>query len=179
MTVYARFKYEKLSLFCFICGKLGHGESYCPFRLKIEPLKIVFGWDLSLRAVLRLRNTVVSRWLREADGSQCSDRNMEKNTGRNLGGDFRNQVSNPNLISLGSNQQYPTNGQSNCRNWSKGDSNIAELEHGPMDLVLEEENNLIAALEGKKRQRTVEGGNDIGGPFELTASSGGQSNRAL
>ncbi|MBA0757992.1 hypothetical protein Gotri_021033 [Gossypium trilobum] len=33
MIVYARFKYEKLSLFCFICGKLGHGESYCPFRL--------------------------------------------------------------------------------------------------------------------------------------------------
>lgn len=43
MTTYARFKYEKLSLFCFICGKLGHGESYCPFRLRIEPMKIVFG----------------------------------------------------------------------------------------------------------------------------------------
>ncbi|PPS12054.1 hypothetical protein GOBAR_AA08589 [Gossypium barbadense] len=42
-----------------------------------------------------------------------------------------------------------------------------------MDLVLEEENDPIAALEGKKGQRAVEGGNDVGGPFDLTASSGG------
>ncbi|MBA0778000.1 hypothetical protein Gotri_005936 [Gossypium trilobum] len=40
MIVYARFKYEKLSQFYFICGKLGHGESYYPFRLRIEPSKI-------------------------------------------------------------------------------------------------------------------------------------------
>ncbi|MBA0772200.1 hypothetical protein Gotri_007616 [Gossypium trilobum] len=31
-TVYARFKYEKLSLFCFLYGKLGHGESFCLVR---------------------------------------------------------------------------------------------------------------------------------------------------
>lgn len=29
---FVRFEYEKLTLFCFICGKLGHGESYCPIR---------------------------------------------------------------------------------------------------------------------------------------------------
>ncbi|PPS17973.1 hypothetical protein GOBAR_AA02602 [Gossypium barbadense] len=58
MTAYAQFKYEKLSLFCFICGKLGHGKSFCPFRLKIEQSKIIFGWDLSLRAVPRRRSTV-------------------------------------------------------------------------------------------------------------------------
>ncbi|KAK5819778.1 hypothetical protein PVK06_024801 [Gossypium arboreum] len=190
MIVYARFKYEKLSLFCFICGKLGRGESYCLFRLKIEPSKIVFGWDLSLHAVPRCQNIVVSRWLREADTSQCRDDNMEifsqcsnfnkaKDFGRNLGGDFRNQVLNPYLIPLGSNQQYFINGQSNWRNWGKDDSNIAELVNGPMDLVLVEENDPITALEGKKGHRTVEGGNDVGGPFKLTASSGEQSSRAL
>ncbi|KAG8484978.1 hypothetical protein CXB51_021839 [Gossypium anomalum] len=31
-VIYARFQYEKLSLFCFNCGKLGHGESFCPLR---------------------------------------------------------------------------------------------------------------------------------------------------
>ncbi|MBA0653713.1 hypothetical protein Goklo_020855 [Gossypium klotzschianum] len=61
LIVYARFKYEKLCLFCFICGRLGHGESFCPLRLQIEPSKIIFGWDLSLRAASRHRNTMESR----------------------------------------------------------------------------------------------------------------------
>ncbi|KAK5792371.1 hypothetical protein PVK06_033485 [Gossypium arboreum] len=55
MTVYARFQYKKLSLFCFISGKQGHSESFCPFRLRIEPVNIVFGWDISLRVVARWR----------------------------------------------------------------------------------------------------------------------------
>ncbi|KAK5824612.1 hypothetical protein PVK06_019393 [Gossypium arboreum] len=76
-AVYACFQYEKLSLFCFICGKLGHGESYCPFRLRIEQSKFFFGWDISLRAVARRHNAMVSRWLREADRSQWSNGNME------------------------------------------------------------------------------------------------------
>ncbi|MBA0582579.1 hypothetical protein Gorai_024718, partial [Gossypium raimondii] len=42
VSIYAHFKYEKLSSFCFICGKLGHGENY-PFRLRIEPSKTSFG----------------------------------------------------------------------------------------------------------------------------------------
>ncbi|KAK5785224.1 hypothetical protein PVK06_039787 [Gossypium arboreum] len=37
--VYARFQYEKLSLFCFICGKLGHGESFAHFALVLIRLK--------------------------------------------------------------------------------------------------------------------------------------------
>ncbi|KAH1038390.1 hypothetical protein J1N35_040133 [Gossypium stocksii] len=42
-TVYARFRYEKLSLFCFICSKLGYGESFCQFCTRLDPSKIVFG----------------------------------------------------------------------------------------------------------------------------------------
>ncbi|MBA0678431.1 hypothetical protein Goari_019780, partial [Gossypium aridum] len=72
---YLCIRYEKLSLFYFICGKLGHGESYCPLRLSIDPSKIVFGWDLSIRAVARNWSRVVSKWLRAADGSPCNDEN--------------------------------------------------------------------------------------------------------
>ncbi|MBA0753053.1 hypothetical protein Gogos_021653 [Gossypium gossypioides] len=99
MVVYARFRYEKLSLFCFIYGKLGHGESYCPVRLTIEPTKIVFGWDLSLRAVVRRRNMKVSRWLRAIDGSPYSEKNLAGVMYGNSRGSGRN--SNPNLIPLG------------------------------------------------------------------------------
>ncbi|MFQ6635042.1 hypothetical protein Gotur_011541 [Gossypium turneri] len=86
-----------------------HEESYCPFRLQLEPSKIVFGWDLSLHAVVRRRNTAVSRWLWAADGV-----------------------------------------------WA-------------MDLVLDEEDALIALLEGKKRQRIVESPRVI---LDATARSG-------
>ncbi|MBA0853204.1 hypothetical protein Goshw_014742 [Gossypium schwendimanii] len=33
--VYIRFEYEKLTLFCFLCGKLGHGESFARLKLFI------------------------------------------------------------------------------------------------------------------------------------------------
>ncbi|MBA0701059.1 hypothetical protein Goari_022858 [Gossypium aridum] len=132
------------------------GESYCPFRVRIEPSKIIFGWDLSLRAVVRHQNTAMSRWLREADGSQCNAENLE----------------------------ICHNGQNNWRNWSKDDSVNDGLVNGPMDLVLEGENDPFAMLEGKKRQRVVDGslvllGSNAGiGSMDLLANSGEQSSRA-
>lgn len=155
MTVYAHFKYEKLSLFCFICGKLGHGESFCPIRLRIEPSKIVFGWDLSLRAVVGRRNLEVSRWLREADGSLYLADKLQKVSG----------------------EQY---------NWSKrGEEDFAinGFGKGPMDMVLEEENDVVALVEGKKRQRVMEipadslGSKEGSRSMSLSASSGDQSSR--
>ncbi|KAH1057122.1 hypothetical protein J1N35_035187 [Gossypium stocksii] len=155
-TVYARFKYEKLSLFCFICGKLGHGESYCPFRLRIEPSKIVYGSDLSLRAAPGRRNTVVSRWLREADGSQCSNTNMESviqnnsfNGGidfeRIMGSNFGNQMLHPNLFPSDSNQWVLINEKNSSRIMGKSLVNADGLVNGPMEIILEEENHLMSA----------------------------------
>lgn len=31
--LYANFRYEKLALFRFLCGCLGHGDSFCLVRL--------------------------------------------------------------------------------------------------------------------------------------------------
>ncbi|KAG8496850.1 hypothetical protein CXB51_008116 [Gossypium anomalum] len=33
---YKKFKYEKLTLFCFLCGCLGHGDNFCLMRLQHE-----------------------------------------------------------------------------------------------------------------------------------------------
>ncbi|KAA3464887.1 nucleolin-like [Gossypium australe] len=62
---FINFKYEKLTLFCFLCGCLGHGESFCPMRLRIGPQEVEFGWNLTLRATTRRAYTSNSIWLRE------------------------------------------------------------------------------------------------------------------
>ncbi|KAK5774271.1 hypothetical protein PVK06_042126 [Gossypium arboreum] len=111
---------------------------------------------------------VVSRWLCEADGSQYKTVNLEspnqsillndeKDTRQLLGKNMGNQMSYPILNQLGSNQQIIPNVKSQRSNWSKGGTHTNELEYGPMELVSKEENDPIAALEGKKRQCIVEG----------------------
>ncbi|MBA0766193.1 hypothetical protein Gotri_015258 [Gossypium trilobum] len=195
MVVYARFKYEKLSLFCFICGRLGHRESFCPLRLQIEPSKIVFGWDLSLRAVARRQNTAESIWLREADGSPRITDNLARPkhgitinerivSGRNFRGVDVNQNVNPNLIPLGSGQ-FCGNSRQNKGFYGGTDMMVADgAGYGPMDLVSNEEDDPIALLEGKKRQRIVESSrvplDAIVGPglLDVSASSGDQSSWA-
>lgn len=67
---YANFKYEKLTLFCFLCGCLRHGENFCLVRLRIGAQEMEFGWDLSLRAQARKAFTINSSWLRD-NGDSC------------------------------------------------------------------------------------------------------------
>lgn len=45
-SVYVRFEYEKLTLFYFLCGKLGHGESFCPIRAQHPRQEFEFNWDI-------------------------------------------------------------------------------------------------------------------------------------
>ncbi|KAG8491258.1 hypothetical protein CXB51_014432 [Gossypium anomalum] len=136
---------------------LGYGESFCPFRLQIESSKIVFGWDLSLRAVAWRRGTVVSRWLRQADRSQLSSEKMEKkfqssdevkDSESNSRGDLWNQSSNTNLIPLKSNQLISNTGPVNWRNLGIGVLNSIDVVNGPTDLMLKEENDPLFQLEG-------------------------------
>ncbi|MBA0670775.1 hypothetical protein Goklo_024329, partial [Gossypium klotzschianum] len=197
MVIYARFKYEKLSLFCFICGKLGHGESYCPFRLTIDLSKIVFGWDLSLRAVDRRRSMVVSRWLRSIDRSPCNGKNLAGvkdgipvNVRKDLGLNSRGFVGNlnpninPNLVPLGSAQIQGVGTLAKGRDGNIIGMSSDGVDYGPMELALVEENDPFTVLDGKKRQRVVESSHvlidtNVGsGLMDVSASSDGQSSRA-
>ncbi|MBA0818648.1 hypothetical protein Gohar_003642 [Gossypium harknessii] len=65
---YVRFKYERLTLFCFYCGRLGHNDSFCEIKMEAGVEIGEMGWDLSLRAQSRRAQVMSSVWLREEGG---------------------------------------------------------------------------------------------------------------
>ncbi|KAL4308458.1 hypothetical protein GQ457_01G027980 [Hibiscus cannabinus] len=65
ISTYISFQYEKLKLFCFLCGRLGHGEAFCPVRLSSPTQELSLEWDISLRAPPRGAVVPTSIWLRE------------------------------------------------------------------------------------------------------------------
>ncbi|MBA0597505.1 hypothetical protein Gorai_007308, partial [Gossypium raimondii] len=66
--LYARFQYEKLTIFYFLCSRLGHGDSFYLLAVTTKGQEIKLGWDLSLRAPEKRAITTTSVWLREDDG---------------------------------------------------------------------------------------------------------------
>ncbi|MBA0819562.1 hypothetical protein Gohar_028341 [Gossypium harknessii] len=62
---YVKFKYERLSLFCFYCGRLGHNDSFYEAKMMVREETAEMGWDLSLRAPFRRALSMNSIWLRE------------------------------------------------------------------------------------------------------------------
>ncbi|MBA0746606.1 hypothetical protein Gogos_009109 [Gossypium gossypioides] len=86
--VYAKFQYEKLSLFFLVCGRLGHGDSFCPTRLHNRGMEMKLGRDLTLRAPVRRANIATNVWLREDDSGDVYGKKIG---GRNRGSDWRNE----------------------------------------------------------------------------------------
>jgi hypothetical protein len=66
-----KFKYEKLGIFCFVCGIMGHAENKCPVRFEMEEDNGAREWSSELRADNRRQGgKITSRWLREEKGNR-------------------------------------------------------------------------------------------------------------
>lgn len=93
-----RFKYERLTTLCFLCGLLGHADISCPKLFHMEEDNGVRGWGPELRVEKRLGgNTGGCRWLCE----ECKEQMVEQNhqEGVNVGKNFRNRNLNTDNVS--------------------------------------------------------------------------------
>jgi hypothetical protein len=84
-----RFKYEKLGIFCFVCGVMGHAENRCEIRFAMESDDGIREWSNDLRAEpRRVAGRPASRWLVEERGGRQNGRGGGASQFTNGGGGF-------------------------------------------------------------------------------------------
>ncbi|KAK9008372.1 hypothetical protein V6N11_075270 [Hibiscus sabdariffa] len=167
-SAFVSFQYEKLKLFCFRCGKLGHGEGFCPLRVMIGDQDVPFQWDASIRAPVRRRPPPFSPWLREEDGGSLHDSLANPYTNQGMG-NLRNQsqivsyeqiAEKWDVVALKGKLTTATNVKSipmniprrgRAHNLSNKPNNL------PVDMAIDqgEEDNPIICQDGLKRPRNV------------------------
>lgn len=62
------FKFECLSVFCFLCELLGHTDVFCKLRVTKLDVELKCRWGVELRADSRRRLVQMSSWLRNDQG---------------------------------------------------------------------------------------------------------------
>ncbi|MCH80000.1 hypothetical protein A2U01_0000762, partial [Trifolium medium] len=73
------FKYEKLGIFCFVCGIMGHTENKCAVRYAMEQDDGRRYWSADIRAESsRQGGRQTSRWLREEKGGRKEHEGLER-----------------------------------------------------------------------------------------------------
>ncbi|XP_057804684.1 uncharacterized protein LOC131020060 [Salvia miltiorrhiza] len=64
------FRYERLNIFCFLCGRLGHSEHFCDLRFNTDTKDKEREWGIWLKTADRRGvNLAGDKWLRTKDVS--------------------------------------------------------------------------------------------------------------
>ncbi|MBA0739311.1 hypothetical protein Gogos_012595 [Gossypium gossypioides] len=145
---YVRFKYERLSLFYFYCGCLGHSDSFCEAKMVMGVECAELGWDLSLCAQSRRALTMNNVWLREeVEGVWDANRGERYVLGNNLGVNGKNMESRINIDPI-----LGINLEGGLSNLSHGKENVC-AEHFQTTMEHDLEDGVLIEEEGKKRAR--------------------------
>ena len=68
---FVSFKYERLSLFYFTCGCLGHSDRFCPKLFTVLEEEVTRGWGVWLKVPVRhIIGLGFNSWLRTNQGHQ-------------------------------------------------------------------------------------------------------------
>ena len=66
--VIVRFQYERLGVFCYLCGLIGHTNIFCPILFHEAEQEVKPKWGAWLKAPVRRQAQVVDKWLRDEQG---------------------------------------------------------------------------------------------------------------
>ncbi|MBA0649051.1 hypothetical protein Goklo_016663 [Gossypium klotzschianum] len=157
-----RFKYERLTLFCFYCGRLGYSDSFCDAKIEACVEITEMGWDLSLRAQSRRAQAMNSVWLREEGGIVNRNSKSDDSKGNSgWGGVKRFECDKDIDPVLGFNLE----GKRDPLQLEKDKILLDQIQ---MTMDHDLENEVVIGEEGKKRAR---------GDFEENSNIGGRNRR--
>ncbi|CAN0881186.1 Transposon TX1 uncharacterized 149 kDa protein [Linum grandiflorum] len=145
--ILTKFQYEKLPTFCFLCGRIGHIDRYCPIRWRFpEGADLALLWDASLRAPFRrITKAIQSPWLvPSAAELRAADIRAGRSGSR---GFFGARPKPPNIQELANNFR----------------TGMAKGNYGEM-IDLSEEQRAVCITDDRKRQRSME---NLDGPMDV------------